>query len=232
MTAFSRYPTGAIETNIRTMYARLRSVSSKTITHADFVKLFVPPLQRELFERIAYLAETGDARRATHKWGNIDLKFTLNERPGALPPPIPRAMSLQADAPEELVNSITAWSQNGGDSSGDFGRVMKLFQTLNKELTRNQLRFVWPSIIPLCGANPDNETMCELAKDLQECRPPLASPGLPHGLLQACRRTAATISMASLIPADVSDPELGQVTIRCGEQGHYVEPNLEFYGLS
>ena len=61
-------------------------------------------------------------RRAAFKWNGLALTFQLNAANSSVPPPIPRFMALQPDADESLVASITDWSRNGGDASGDFGR--------------------------------------------------------------------------------------------------------------
>lgn len=232
MAAFKHNLSSQIEGNIFAMFYRLKKVSSKTITHNNFIDLFVPVEHRAMYKTVAVAAETGSGRVAKHKWGDLVLGFTLNQIPGAYPPPIPRGTTLQPDAPEELVRGITAWSLNGGDASGDFGRVMRLFGVLNEELTRSQMRFVWPSIIALCRDDSGRVSIFETGNELQELKAPAIPPVLPHGLLLACRKTAGTITMAGLIPKDAPDPEVGEVTVAALDGGHYDERDLgDFDGL-
>ena len=49
MPAFSYAVKGEIENHIRIMYARLRAVSFKSLTNDDFLRLFVPAVDRELY---------------------------------------------------------------------------------------------------------------------------------------------------------------------------------------
>jgi hypothetical protein len=232
MAAFKYNLASQLERNIYAMFYRLKKVPAKSITHDNFISLFVPVEHRQMYRTIAVAAESSN-RRATYKWGDVVLGFTLNHFPGAYPPPIPRSMVLQPDAPEELVQNITAWSLNGGDASGDFGRVMKLFKTLNEELTRSQLRFVWPSVIALCRCDPDVAHIVEIGDTLQELKAPAIQPVLPHGLLLACRKTAASVALASLIPRDAPHPALGEVTVEAVNGRTYNEPSLgEFSGLT
>jgi hypothetical protein len=234
MAAFKYTYSSQIERNIYAMFYRLKKVSSKNISHNDFISMFVPAHDRQMYRTIAIVAGVTGSGRALHKWGDVVLGFALNQVPGlAFPPPIPRSMVLQPDAPEELVQNITAWSLNGGDASGDFGRVMKLFKTLNEELTRSQLRFVWPSIIAICRCDPDVAHIVEIGDELQELKAPAIQPVLPHGLLLACRKTAASVALASLIPRDAPDPELGEVTVEAVNGRTYSERDLgEFSGLT
>jgi hypothetical protein len=232
MAAFKYHHASLIESNIRLMFSRLKKVSTKTITHEEFLNLFVPAAHRETYRAMAILSETGAYRRLYYTWGGLKLSFQVNEMLGKQPPPIPRIVELQPDAPEELINDITLWSQSGGDASGDFGRVYTLFGKLNETLTKGQIRFVWPSIIAICGANHADAVMLSVASELQELRQSGAVP-LPRGLLQACRKTAATISMTGLIPHDVEWRDTGECLIQARDGSDYSEPELgDFRGLT
>lgn len=231
MTAFSYTLTHQIEKNIRTMFGRLAIVTRKSISHESFLNLFVPAHQREMFRTMANLSETGTGRRANYDWEGTGLLFRIYQKVNLRAPPIPRLMFLQEDAPEDLVADITRWATTGGNASGDFGRVLALFKALNEDLTRSQMRHVWPSIVPICDADPTNHQLKEVAKEVQDMRPAAFPPALPHGLVQACRKTAATIAMTSLIPHDVEAPEHGEVDITAVEGARYEERDLEYIGL-
>ncbi|WP_454627691.1 hypothetical protein [Bradyrhizobium cenepequi] len=233
MPAFKPMVVEQINKNIGLMFSRLKKVSTKTISHDDFINLFVPRDHRDAFREMAILADTGYGRSARYKWGEFNLRFSLNDRPGKYPPPIPRRLIVQEDAPEDLIYAITEWSRNGGDASGDFGRVRKLFEVLNDKLSKSEMRFVWPSILAICGADETNVVAKQAAADLQQVRTPAGVVSLPPGLRAACRKTADTIAMVGLIPHDVQYPEQGEVTIEAVNGSHYSEPDLGgFHGLS
>ena len=228
MTAFKDTIAKQINENITTLFKRLKMVSKMTITHEQFLSLFVPAEHREMFRAMANLSDTGTWRRAHCQWSNSKLMFHLNES-GAYPPPVPRDMVLQHDAPADLVESISAWIRKGGDASADFGRVSAVFNKLNEELTKPQIRFVWPSIIALCNVT---EVLGPTAAELQELKP-IGGVALPRGLLQACRKTAATIALAGLIPADIAARPEGEVTVEAVDGRALVEEGLgKFTGMS
>jgi hypothetical protein len=205
MSAFSYSTKNQIESNIRAMFFRVKQISRLSLSHEDFSALFVPAEHREMYREMSMLARTGEGQSAAFTWGDTKLRFALVRHNGQNPIPIPRGMTLQHDAPTELVEQITVWANTVGNASREYGRVQALFTMLNETMTRGQTRFVWPSILALLAVNP---ILSENLKLLQELKVPAKCPDLPPGLLQACRKTASTISTATLIPADVPDFEI------------------------
>jgi hypothetical protein len=229
VTAFKYQHVNQINENIKVLFNRLKAVSKMTITHEEFLQLFVPAEHRDTYRSIAVLAETGSSF-ARFGWGDTHLRLRLNHQTASYPPPIPRSMILQHDAPEELVERIKVWMISGGDASRDFGRVRAVFNMLNEKLTKAQVRFVWPSIMALCNVN---DTLAPLALELQDLKA-AGGAALPRGLLLACRKTAATISMTCLLPTDVaSRDDAGEVTITTADGAEHCEDGIDgFYGMS
>lgn len=228
MTAFNYEKANQINSNIHTLFWRLKMVSKMTISHEEFLQLFVPAEDRDMYRSIAVRANVGGSV-TRFQWGDTHLRLRLNHQTGAFPPPVPRDMSLQGDAPEELLNRIRTWMVSGGDASRDFGRVRAVFTKLNETLSKAQVRFVWPTIMALCNVN---DVLAPLALEMQDLKASGGAP-LPRGLLLACRKTAATISMTCLIPADIAEREPGEVTIEAADGGGYTEDGLgDFNGLS
>jgi hypothetical protein len=230
MPAFNYSASSQIKENIRTLYHRVKAVSTIPLTHEQFASLFIPAEHREMYREIATLARTESACGTTFDWGSTRLWIQMNRHDGQNPLPIPRDVVLQHDAPHELVSDITSWVANGGDASGEFGRVHALFNILNDTMTKGQIRFVWPSILAILSVNP---ILSETLKELQEVKVPAKQPELPRGLLAACRKTAMVVATASLIPADVPGFEVITGCIEVSSGQNYDEPGLgEFRGLT
>jgi hypothetical protein len=228
MSAFKSNYVHQINANIQTLFYRLKIVSKMTISHEEFLQLFVPEEHRDTYRSIAVMAHTGSPF-ARFQWGDTHLKIRLNHLTGSYPPPVPRDMVLQGDAPEELVERIRTWMVSGGDASRDFGRVRAVLNKLNEELTKAQVRFVWPTIMALCNVN---DVLAPLALELQDLKA-AGGAALPRGLLLACRKTAATISMTCLIPTDITEREPGEVTLEAADGASHTEDGIgDFYGMS
>jgi hypothetical protein len=230
MSAFSYGAKNQIRQNIAALFERVRAVSKTPLTHEQFSSLFIPAEHRGMYREMAQLASGWSHNSTSVKWGSVTLKFAMNNWDAKRALPIPRDVALQHDAPAELVSDITSWAANGGDVSGDYGRVMALFDYLNDNLTKGQIRFVWPSILTVLGVT---DIMSETLKDLQEIRVPSKPPELPRGLLAICRKTAGAVATASLIPADVEPFKEGEGYIEVANGQKYTEEGLgEFHGLS
>ena len=229
MAAFSYGTTQQIRENIRALFYRVKAVSKLPMPHEDFSALFILAEHRDMYRDMSMLSRTGEANGAYFVWGSTKLYFQMNKHDGQHPLPIPRDMVLQHDAPHELVSGITAWIANGGDASGEFGRVHALFNMLNETMTKGQIRFVWPSILSILSVNP---VLSETLKELQEVKVPTKQPELPRGLLAVCRKTATIVATASLIPSDVPDPDIGAGYIEAANGQAYDEMGLgAFTGL-
>ena len=227
--AFSYSACHPIRANIRVLFHRVKAVCKIPMTHEEFSSLFIPADQREMFLEMSRLAHCASTSGVDFTWGATKLRFRMvtTEHKKALL--IPRDITLQDDAPPELIERITTWTTNGGDASGEFGRVAAVFELLNSTLTKGQLRFVWPSILTILAEGVE---LSATLKELQDVKVPTDAPELPRGLLAACRRTAATIATSSLIPPDAAvETTEGSVEVVDGQK--YEELGLgEYVGLS
>lgn len=232
MSAFSYSVRYKLVDNIRTLYNRRKVLSRLLLTHEEYIDTFVPAEARQLFRDVmpyhdnsGYLRGKIDLRPFGGEQGQLWLR---GDRKAC--PPLVKDLTAQPDAPADVVERIKSWIENGGDAHRDFGRVTSVFTYLNDNYSRAALRHYWPSIMVLCDQNDETKY---LVQELQTMRPPVNLKPLPPGLVQACRKTASTVSTAQLIPTDVSGAEIEEVSIEavCGQQ--YREDGLgEFFGLS
>lgn len=232
MAAFSYGNRYNIETNIRTLYTRRQKIARLLLTFDEYIDTFVPAEARQLFrEMMPY-------NGFTHIRASVELNQFGHHGQGMLlirgdrkpAPPMVKGLELQPDAPSEVVGRIKTWLENGGDVPGDFGRVMRVFNYLNDNYSRATMRHYWPTIIALCGNNPATQ---DLVPELQNMKAPSSVKPLPAGVMQACRKTASTVSTAQLIPEDVGETEIDEVSIESRRSQLYNEPGIgAFYGLN
>jgi hypothetical protein len=104
-------------------------------------------------------------------------------------------------------------------------------ETLNARCTKSQLRFVWPSILTLMNANPNNLALKDAAQAMHELKAPKEMPALPQGLGPALRKAAATVAMAALIPNELLDkePEPAEVMVSISPGNRHEEPGIGTY---
>lgn len=230
MSAFSYSASSQIKENIRALFYRVKELSKLPLSHEEFSSLFIPAEHRQMYRDMSMLARLGDHHSVTFRWGTSKLYFHLLKRDGQCPLPAPQNMVVQHDAPTELVERITTFVNNGGDASGEYGRVHMLFNALNDKMTKGQIRFVWPSVLTLLAVNP---ILAETLKELQDVKVPAKQPELLPGLLAACRKAAATIATASLIPSDVEPFDMGAGFVEVANGQQYNELGLgEYNGLT
>lgn len=237
MSAFGYNIAWQIRENIRTLYRRREALARLSLTYDEYIAVFVPAPARQMFRDITPYTGVGTGT-GDYAHGPIDLSQfgyptmgTLIIRGDHKPaPPLMKRLEVQPDAPTDVVQRIRVWLENGGDAPGDFGRVLKVFDVLNEKYSRAAMRHYWPTIMALCD---NNDATKELIPDLQNMRAPAGLKPLPPGLIAACRRTAATISTAQLIPDDVASSEIDEVSIKAGSGHTYKEEGLgSFYGLA
>lgn len=233
MAAFSASAAQNISNNIRTLYARRRAVGQMHMTHEEFLQLLVPAPDRDLYRAMAPLAFEQRHWKLVQiqspVYGTLEVAIAQQDVPGSCAPPTPRSPTVQADTPEDLLSRFNDWIANGADSSGDYGRVQKVFYELNAICSKQVMRYYWPSIIAICSV--DDKTK-GYASELQELKTPSSPKPLPAGLLQACKKTAETISTVQLIdPTFVPEAALHPVTLEIRAVRKYNEPIGEFWGM-
>lgn len=233
MTAFNRSVMYEIRDSIRVLYGRRKMLGQMTMTHQEYIDTFVPSEARHMFRDISRFIDTAaqthsfklDCGEGKTQTAMLFMRSTADKR--ALP--MVRELTIQPDAPKDVIDRINYWIKNGGDPSRDFGRVAKVVDMLNTVCSKTAVRYYWPAIISLLG---EREITRELSKELQELKMPGKIPPLASSLLVACRLTAETIANAKLIPHDIKAPEHGEVTIEIKVGQLYNEPFSTFYGIT
>ncbi len=95
---------------------------------------------------------------------------------------------------EEMIGYI----QKRIEVAIDFGRVVATFEALNRYCsTPAQMRYMWPAILPILSMNSELEGFRQAVATF---RVPSKTPSLPVEVRAACKTTAATITMAGLLP--------------------------------
>jgi hypothetical protein len=214
-----------LHNTIRSLFYRRQRIGSLLLSFDEYIRTFVPPDARELFQQVARhtAAPHWNRRWELHMPSGYKVDATLklydagDFAGGAYAPPMPREIRIQGDAPLEVVNRIYEWAERGGDVSREFGRVSSVFERLNVSLSRVAIRYYWPTILALLSESGKSANL-DLVRELQDLKQPARLKPLPPGLSTACRLTAETIATTRLLPADVMEPdpsgsaELGIVT--------------------
>jgi hypothetical protein len=110
---------------------------------------------------------------------------------------LPKKPSLQKDADPEAVEQITHWVNHTVSTGRDFGRAAFVLSELNNLCsTKTQMRYLFPSVVPLCRMN---EEMAKVALAIGPFRVPKNLPPVPFGLREAAKLAAATVTAAMLL---------------------------------
>ena len=228
--AFNASIINSLQHTIRQLYLRRMRVGKLSLTSEEYIHTFVPSPAREIFRDIApweINARRSSAWNLPLAEGRINATLQINQGKHALP--LPLYPDIQADAPNEVVQRIMDWAMKGGDASREFGRVNAVLEKLNTSYSRVTMRYYWPTILALLS---ESNSTKQLVPELQDLRAPANPKPLPHGLLQACRQTAETISSVRLLPPDTSEEDPGEVSINIMTGQEYKEPFGRFFGLS
>lgn len=210
MPAFKNNHAYAIANTITQARDRVFRISQLHLSHQDFLELFVPHEQREMYSIIGAVAMVPKTGAITVPWvssygDKLNLRFHVQSVDGSPMPPIPRNPTL-GDANPRLVERINNWLANGAvNVTVDFPRVQACFNKLN-ELCASPaaMRFFWPTTTALCSMS-DNPELKSIADDITAMKVPSKIPPLPSGMAVALRKAAATITMAQLVPTEVTE---------------------------
>lgn len=232
MAAFSFVDAHLLRSNISKMFNRLNMVSTTTLTHEDFLTLYVPEQQRDDFRKMSGLVARADRRIVEHTWyrpdhKDVELHFTLNETPTSPCPLVPRECNLQPDS-GAVRAKIDEWLENGVHASRDFGRVLRVFERLNDECSAQMMRFYWPSIMAIAAEDDSTQKINERLRSMSG----VTRNPLPHGMQGAIRKASESVTAATLLSKDMVAPPRGQVTLRVCAGQKYTEPGIgSFTGL-
>lgn len=231
MAAFSSNNITGLEANIYALYRRMWRAVVKNLTVDDFLNLFVAPEHHAAFKALGPLINRSPfEQQIKFMWGDTQLVYAV---PVDTPIPTPRCAMLQPTAPPELIASTDNWLMQGGNVGRDLGRVRAVLWYLNEKCSRQELRYFWPSILPLLVVDEHKKDLCEIAKQLADVKVPKSPPALPPQMRVHLRKATETVAMASLLPPDIVDqPILAKVYCYAQGAGGYDEPGLSYTGLS
>jgi hypothetical protein len=190
---------------IETLHARMRSLNRLGFTHDEFLALFAPKEHWEILKTASDVADVkatggdhlGNFRHHALTAEDADMYFDVN---GDGAPLMPRNHTILKKAPKELLDRLATWVNREIEVAYGFSRTAALIQWLDANCaTRQQIRFIWPSIVTLCSLMIDT---AELGDRLREFKPCKALPHMPPEVRAACKSTAGVIATAMLLPVE------------------------------
>lgn len=217
---------------VGTLFERMKAAHEIAFTKQEVVELIYPVEQREIMLRAGEWLETGYSyfpRSVTVECsdpaGLLYVSYT-NDKGAPLPS---KNCALQRDVPPELQARFDQWLSEYVEVSRAFGLVDKVFEKLWEKCdTPEQLRYMWPAVLTLCSVKED-ERLKQFGEGLREFRPPRKMPFLSPEMREACRETAATVTAAALLPADIAIDKLGDVRLSFSRRGQWEHRGVGLY---
>lgn len=184
----------------------LRTQRVPVISYREMLRLIAPEEHverlmqaRDLIDIGRYTARTTDARvYLRHRNHNVGVTFEVSGEIGT--PAMPRIPIWLDHFPEnrDLVMALGECGRQFADITIDWDEVQSVFNYLNKVCSNPaQVRYIWPAISGLLSMR---EELAGLRSSLSQHVLPKSLPTLPVEVRQACRRTAATVAMALMLP--------------------------------
>lgn len=202
--AFTERRMKILEDSVRKLYARQIAYKSNDLTPEDLLELFVRPEHRQMVVEVVNLCGVSGQVWFQHKlWlGDAGMVVGVNyapngDHPGfAKPSYCGKELHARPDSP--ALRKLTEWASWRLRMGQDWGLVLAVLIKLNSLCgTPSELRFIWPSILPLLSFN---EATRDAAVALEQFRTPRAFPTVPGPLLEASRHCAGVIAKALLLP--------------------------------
>jgi hypothetical protein len=203
---------------INSLHERMQQTNVLEFSHQDLLDMFVTRGDHETLLRIRHLTtETFANSHFKYYWRSgegpgsfVELTFYMHDTDDKKHPAVPKHRDWMAANPEAVAR-VDAWLKQRWQLGVDYSRITRVLEVLNEICSSpQQVKFLWPSIVPLCKMNTSTRA---LASIMESARTPATIPTLSPELRQACRKTAGAIAVANLLgePPDVT-PE---VTITC-----------------
>lgn len=204
--------TASLETSIDVLFERVRCTLKKpVVTYEELLRLIAPEDHIDVLMRARQIGdigsyvgnETTDRLICRHRGTNIGVRFEVN---GPNAPIIPRRCLWLDHFPcnRDLVAALVASAKEHADVSIDWGYVKMVFKYLNQECdTPQQLRYIWPSVLGLMSLNDD---LGVVRQELMHNVVPRKLPTLLPEVRALCKTTAATVTMALMLPPLESEP--------------------------
>lgn len=184
------------------LHARLVAHDELTLTHEEYLELFVQEEYRASFMEVAQRVARRHSSMFRVKWelndytflAKVELDVTLCDVDGVRHPFVPDPVFMRFEEGSALIERVTSWVTRRFHLGLEFGRVRKVLNLMNSLCdTPEQVRYYWPAVQTLCK----QAALDELVDRIQVGRPSSKPPGL--ALREACRVTSGTITGASLV---------------------------------
>lgn len=211
-TAFHPKMVTEIHNAIRSLRTRvLRTLKVPTITYRELLQLIAPEEHIEVLMNARKIGNIGRYAASdtntkiflSHRNRNVGVKFDVNGEDG---PVMPRVMLWLDHFPcnRDLVMELSSCGKQYADIDIDWDEVLQVFNYLNN-VCKNpaQVRYLWPAIGGLLSMRKE---LAGWRSQLAQHVLPKSLPTLPVEVRQMCRRTAATVAMALMLPSLEEEP--------------------------
>jgi hypothetical protein len=204
-----------VRAGIVVLHERMKRLNPLGFTHDEYLALFAP---KEHWEPLKLGAEmsTSGASGGRHygslKHGTLtgELAEIVFDVAADGAPLMPRNTAVLMNAPKELLYRLVTWANREIEVGLQFAAAAALMDWLNVNCaTKDQMRFLWPSVVTLCGMN---ECTADLTERLREFKAPKHLPAIPAEVKAACRMTSGIIAGASLL---VEEPDTFTAQVKC-----------------
>jgi hypothetical protein len=199
----ARY-TCELDRAIDTLRERMKRLNRVQFTHDEFLALFAPKEHWDILKTAADVADI-TAAGGLHvseytngsPVGEMTISFVVS---AAAAPLMPRNKSVLPHAPKELIDRLDAWVAVEIEIGYGFARAKALLSWLEANCTtKDQMRFLWPSLLALCSLRP---YLADLGDRIQEFKPQRSLPEMPMEVRAACKSTSGIIASAMMLPAE------------------------------
>lgn len=185
----------------------LRTLKKKpTITYRELLQLIAPSEHIEILLNARQIGDIGiytgtstDTRVITsHRDRDVGVEFTVERDEKS--PVMPRHPIWLDHFPENrgLVKELVSCAKQFADVAIEWDEVEQCFRYLNEVCkTPAQMRYLWPSIVGIMSAS---DGLGGLRASLAQFVVPKSLPTLPLEVRAMCKRTAAVVTMALMLP--------------------------------
>lgn len=240
MPAFTRNAAHAIENTITALCNRTMAavITMPAITYQQLLNMVADEQDHAILKQarsvlgLGYLENTSIYNMEFCQIGDRQVLVTFKtDGYDASAPALPQRPKNYTHREPEIERALITAAGQLIDIMTEWARVKAVFTQLNELCSSpSQVRYYWPSILGIlahCG--DDYQT---LRSSIITAKPHRTSVQLPMGVREGCRKTAQTVAMATLLPAEIPTPEKGPVRVEFGlsTRGPVVNENgLKFW---
>lgn len=212
-----------MEKQIAVMRDRMLALHPFSMTHEECLELVAPPEHHTILRdalSIAMVRSSADWMAVTAP-GNGEVFLQMRTHGQKEPPLVPRSPRWHPCEPGERV---IQWVQKRIEIGRQFAIARWVLQELaDKCETGAQVRYLWPSVLLLCGGVCEGSIVADRVNRWKErnaaFKPQRSLPALSQGLKEDIRTTGAVLTAASMI--DEIDTESDSETLIHLNAGDY-----------